>query len=140
MVNAPLIRQRIAEVETITKLTKWNRQRVRAARAAGRPPGPEGSLAKLMGSEVSRKSARAHTDISGADALLDGPGSSADGMVAEVLVSIPAVSIAGGTDEIQHNIIGERVLGLPKEPGTDAAGPFRKVRTNRAGSDSDEHS
>jgi alkylation response protein AidB-like acyl-CoA dehydrogenase len=48
--------------------------------------------------------------------MLMGPDTPADGMVAEVLVSVPGQSIAGGTDEIQHNILGERVLGLPREP------------------------
>jgi alkylation response protein AidB-like acyl-CoA dehydrogenase len=115
-ISDPLVRQQVARVETARSTSSWTGQRARDARAAGRPPGPEGSLAKLNLSVGSRLCHTAHTSIAGAHGMLDGPDTAAEGMVAEVLVSTPAQSIAGGTDEIQHNIIGERVLGLPKEP------------------------
>jgi len=120
----PVVRQQIARVYTRERTMRWNADRARAARAAGRPPGPEGSLAKLAASELARECATTHTSLRGAHAMLAGD------VVHEIIVSVPAVSIAGGTDEIQHNILGERVLGLPKEPSVDADIPFRSVRRN----------
>ncbi len=94
----------------MAKCAEWTARRARAAQEQGRPQGPEGSLGKLAASYVARAAARVHTLISGADAMLTGADSPMDGTIAEILVSTPAISIAGGTDEIQSNIISERVL------------------------------
>ena len=114
----------------MTKVSQWTARRAAAARALGRPPGPEGSLGKLGSSDIARASALAHTRIAGAHGMLRGEDDGTGGIVTEVLVSVPAVSIAGGTDEIQHNILGERILGLPKEPQLDRDLPFRDVPRN----------
>ena len=129
-IDDPVIRQEIARLLIMSKSAEWTARRARAAQEQGRPQGPEGSLGKLVSSHVARQAARVHTYISGADALLSGGDSPMDGVIAEILVSVPATSIAGGTDEIQRNIISERVLKMPKEPSVDTNKPFKDVPRN----------
>jgi alkylation response protein AidB-like acyl-CoA dehydrogenase len=128
-ISDPVVRQEIASLMIMARTAEWTARRARAAQQQGKPQGPEGSLGKLAASNVARAASRVHTLITGADALLTGSESPEDGVVAEILVSVPAISIAGGTDEIQRNIISERVLGMDKEPRFDQ-GPFRDVRRN----------
>ena len=126
----PVVRQEIARLLSLQRASRWTAERSRAARALGRPPGAEGSIGKLAASHVARQAARVHTLIAGADGMLTGADSPLGGVVAEVLVSVPAQSIAGGTDEIQRNILGEKVLGLPREPAPDRTAPFRDLPRN----------
>jgi alkylation response protein AidB-like acyl-CoA dehydrogenase len=122
----PVVRQEMAKLIELTWSARWMADRVAAARAAGRPPGPEGSLGKLASSKIAQQAARVHAMIAGASGMMTGPG--VNGVIAEILVSVPAISIAGGTDEIQHNIIAERILGLPREPDASKDIPFRQIR------------
>jgi len=123
----PVIRQEIAKVYSLVRAGEWTMMRAAAARRAGRPPGPEGSVGKLAASRVAHRSAAAHGLIAGARGLLKRSEDPLDAVVAEVLVSTPAQSIAGGTDEIQRNIIAERILGLPRQPDPYADRSFREV-------------
>ena len=132
-INDPVVRQEIAKLLILARSAEWTARRARAAQVQGRPQGPEGSLGKLAASHVARAAARVHTLISGADAMLSGDDGPENGIIAEILISVPAVSIAGGTDEIQRNIIAERVLRMPKEPGSADDRPFRDVPKNIAG-------
>ena len=129
-INDPVIRQEIARLHCLVKANEFSR--VRAAdeqRAGSQQVIPAGSIGKLAASVIARQAAHVHTLISGADAMLAGPDSAEYGMIAETLVSVPAISIAGGTDEIQKNIIAERVLGMPKDIRSDT-GPFRDIKRN----------
>ena len=130
MASDPVVRQEIARLHALQRASRWTAERARASLALGRTPGPEGSIGKLALSHVARQAARVHSLIVGADGLLTGPDSPLGGVVAEVLVSVPAQSIAGGTDEIQRNILGEKALGLPREPAPDRDAPFRELPRN----------
>ncbi len=111
----PVVRQRLAEAYTYDRLIEMLAMRAEAQVAAGRERGAEGSIVKLIGSRQNGRLA----DLAGS---LLGPLMQADTGAwgtyswSQFLCSAPGLRIAGGTDEIQRNIIGERVLGLPKEP------------------------
>jgi alkylation response protein AidB-like acyl-CoA dehydrogenase len=111
----PVVRQRLADVHLHDEVLRFLRLRAEAAADAGKQPGPEGSIAKLLYTQQLRRVA----DIAGS---LLGPAMTADGgdwgtyAWAHYLCGTPGLRIAGGTDNIQRNTLGERALGLPKEP------------------------
>jgi alkylation response protein AidB-like acyl-CoA dehydrogenase len=128
-INNPVIRQEIAKLLIMNQSAQWYAARLREAQKVGKTRGPEGSISKLAASNIARLASDVHTSITGIDAMLTGPASPQEGVIAEILVSVPAGSIAGGTDEIQRNIISERLLDMPKEPRFDT-GPFKDVKRN----------
>ncbi|MGZ0217962.1 MAG: acyl-CoA dehydrogenase family protein [Acidimicrobiales bacterium] len=125
-----VLRDDMMKLYSLEKASRWTAERAKANRALGRPPGSEGSIGKLATSEVARRCNALHTRIAGADGMLKVSADPVHSVIAEVLVSTPAQSIAGGTDEIQHNILGESFLGLPKEPAADRGKPYRDVGRN----------
>jgi alkylation response protein AidB-like acyl-CoA dehydrogenase len=115
----PLVRHRLAGVISQMEIAKWTAMRARAAARAGRPPGPEGSGGKLRMSDTLKELGDVALDIDG----MAGVAEASDWQT--MFLTGPSLSIRGGTDEIQRNILGERVLGLPPEPRPDKEGPFR---------------
>lgn len=126
----PIARQELARLLAMQRVSEWTAERAKTARALGRPPGPEGSIGKLALTRMARQAAKVHGLLAGASGLLagDDPASPFGGVIAEVLISVPAQSIAGGTDEIQRNILGEKALGLPREPDVTKGLPYREAR------------
>ncbi len=129
-IRDPAIRQEMAKLLCMARASQLAAASAAARRKAGsNEVVPAGSIGKLGASVIARQAAHVHTMISGSDAMLSGPDSAEEGVIAETLISVPAISIAGGTDEIQRNIISERVLGMPKEQRMDT-GPFRDIKRN----------
>jgi alkylation response protein AidB-like acyl-CoA dehydrogenase len=114
--SEPLLRQRLADVWIREEVLRYVALRVRSAVQAGRAPGPEGSIAKLLGSELVTRAGSLGIAIAGAAGQAWPAGDRVATATAKAFLHAPSLSIAGGTTEIQHNIIGERVLGLPKDP------------------------
>ena len=113
----PLVRQQLAWAYTQVELMRFSGLRTLAQVASGRPPGPEASVAKLFWSEYHKRLGEVAIGIEGSDGLLrpDGDGYPVTPWQS-VFLSSRAGTIFSGTSQIQRNIIGERALGLPKEP------------------------
>ncbi|HEV8439474.1 MAG TPA: acyl-CoA dehydrogenase [Methylomirabilota bacterium] len=112
----PRIRQRLAQLAIECEVFKYTRLRNLTRQLRGEPPGPEGSILKLTGSELGVKVADAAGELLGMHVLLNQPTEAvpdAPRWFNRVLAA-RQYTISAGTSEIQRNIIGERVLGLPK--------------------------
>ena len=118
--------RRLAELYARERSVQLFGQQLREEAMAGRDPGPRGSVAKLAGAELGIFASLVAADVLGPAAA----GSDRDDVraVLNAMIAAPGGSIAGGTNEIQRNIIGERVLGLPKDPGVDRSTPFNQLR------------
>ena len=126
-----VIRQGLARYHSQVKINGWTMRRIGAS--GGRLTGADGSIAKLTTSRICQVSRDLSYDIVGAGLLLDGAESPMGGDLQRVNLASPGTRIGGGTDEVQHNILGERALGLPREPGDDKDVPYKdlKVGTQR---------
>jgi alkylation response protein AidB-like acyl-CoA dehydrogenase len=115
----PLVRQQLADVYIRTQVARYTNQRAMAKIRAGQLPGPEMSIGKLSLTQN-------YQHVTDMLAGMLGPRLAADTgewgtyAWAELVLGVPGMRVAGGTDEVMRNIVGERVLGLPKEPRADA--------------------
>jgi alkylation response protein AidB-like acyl-CoA dehydrogenase len=117
----PVIRGELARLFIETRVMGYTARRARDTARAGRP-GPEGSGMKVRGAALFKSYAALAACLLGADAALD-----PHGEWQTLFLTAPSISIRGGTDEIQRNIVGERVLGLAEEPRADRALPFDQL-------------
>jgi alkylation response protein AidB-like acyl-CoA dehydrogenase len=133
----PVVRERLARLYAQQRALSLFTHRMRQEADAGRPPGARGSVAKLVGALNDALAVEISGDVTGPTALAWGGADTGASDRALAVNGAPSSSIAGGTNEIQRNIIGERVLGLPREPSVDRGVPFRELRvgTQKSGTE-----
>ena len=140
-INDPIIRQKLMRLRTINELARMGNLRAKAAKEAAITLPGFGNLSKLSMSQIVSMSRDIGLDILGAvgtlhaykdgkGALHEATGNPFASIVTEMALFSPAPSIYGGTDQIQRNIIGERVLGLPKEPGPAKTTAYKDLPKN----------
>jgi alkylation response protein AidB-like acyl-CoA dehydrogenase len=115
-------RDRVMAAHLESEVNRLTMRRARDAAQAGRMPGPEGSGTKLRGGAVMKQTAAVALGLLGPDGVVG------EGEWQTLFLTAPSISIRGGTDEIQRNIVGERVLGLPPEPRVDTDKPWNEVK------------
>ena len=122
----PVVREELMSTYTLRMLNRWNGLRAAAALERGTSSSLP-SIQKLLMSRIVHRSARLHAQLIGADALLAGTDHPIGDAANFEALNAFFTSIGGGTDQIQKNIVGERLLGLPKEADVDRTIPFSAV-------------
>ena len=123
----PLTRQRLVDTHIRYELLRFLRYRNQTALSQGRRPGAEASVMKLAYARYMKALSETAIDSQGAHGLLAGDDVADDGMWLRRFLHSPSLRIAGGSDQVQANIVGEHALGLPSEPRTDKDVPFRDL-------------
>jgi len=113
----PLVRQGLAEAYINTAVARYTNMRAMAKIRAGQLPGPEMSIGKLALTQNMMRVGQLIGEILGPRLVAD-TGEWGTYAFSEMVLGTPGMRVAGGTDEVMRNIVGERVLGLPKEPRT----------------------
>jgi alkylation response protein AidB-like acyl-CoA dehydrogenase len=111
----PLVRQQLARVVVHSRVAGFTNLRAMAKVAAGQAPGPEMSIAKMALTQNLLLTCDLVASVLGPELVADS-GRWGTYAWAELVLGMPGMRVAGGTDEVLRNIVGERVLGLPKEP------------------------
>jgi alkylation response protein AidB-like acyl-CoA dehydrogenase len=125
-----VIRQGLAASYTRSELLRWLGERARAAMKAGKPMGPESSVAKLAISRHVADNGNLALAIEGAAGMLYEGDAFEDGFWQQQFLGQWGIRIGGGTEQVQRNILGERMLGLPPEARPDKTEPFREIPKN----------
>ena len=125
-IEDPVVRQGLAKLWILQQIGKYSSLRMRSGGASAAAP----NLAKLMMSDMLRLNRDIATRIMGPHLGVMGKDSLSGGMQQEGVLFSPGPSIYGGTDQVQRNIIGERALGLPKEPDPHKGAPFKEIPKN----------
>jgi alkylation response protein AidB-like acyl-CoA dehydrogenase len=121
------VRQKLAKLYTLQQLGRYSALR---AKSPNQRTGGEPNIAKLMMSDLLRLQREVGNEIIGPYGMVMGTDTPGSGVVQEITLFSPGPSIYGGTDQVQRNILGERVLGLPKEPGPAKDTPFKDLLVN----------
>jgi alkylation response protein AidB-like acyl-CoA dehydrogenase len=139
----PLVRQQLAQAYIESRLIRLNNERAAAKRKSGGEAGPEGSITKLMQAEFNQRLQNLALDLVGLEGIAwegaalsktervgRSPQVDGDALVAFGFLRAQANTIEGGTSDVMRNILGERVLGLPKEPDASREMPWIDVPRN----------
>ncbi|MGQ0805610.1 MAG: acyl-CoA dehydrogenase family protein [Actinomycetota bacterium] len=122
-----IARQRVMRLYATERALAWTNARARDARKAGRLPGPESSVGKLLAAELNQAAQEEWLRLCGPAAMARGRDDADAGALVHGFLRSRANTIEGGTSEVQRNVIGERVLGLPREPDQFRDAPWRGI-------------